>query len=129
MANSVDPDQTAASGAVWSGSTLFAYVILSDSLVFEFLGHLPYWFISLHFIVHFIVVINCIVKNVKGKCLGGRVVSALDFRLQVPLCVMLEIQFISWLQGTSLHRAFHYHFSWYDILKRNVKHQSIMVKM
>ena len=42
MANSVDPDQTAPSGAVWSGSTLFVYVILSDALVFEFLGHLPY---------------------------------------------------------------------------------------
>ena len=34
MANSVDPDQTAPS--------LFAYVILSDTLVFEILGHLPY---------------------------------------------------------------------------------------
>ena len=43
MANSVDPDQTAPSGAVWSGSTLFAYVILSDALVFKFLGHLPYY--------------------------------------------------------------------------------------
>ena len=32
-ANSVDPDQTAPSG----------YVILSDSLVFEILGHLPYY--------------------------------------------------------------------------------------
>ena len=42
MANSVDPDKTAPSGAVWSGSTLFVYVILSDALVFEFLGHLPY---------------------------------------------------------------------------------------
>ena len=42
MANSVDPDQTAPEGAVWSGSTLFVYVILSDALVFEFLGHLPY---------------------------------------------------------------------------------------
>ena len=42
MANSVDPDQTAPSGAVWSGSTLFAYVILSDTLVFGILGHLPY---------------------------------------------------------------------------------------
>ena len=40
MANSVDPDQTAPSGAVWSGSTLFAYAILSDSLVSEILGHL-----------------------------------------------------------------------------------------
>ena len=35
MANSVDPDQTAPSGAVWSGSALFAYVIMSDTLVFE----------------------------------------------------------------------------------------------
>ena len=43
MANSVDPDQTAPSGAVWSGSALFAYVILSDTLVFEILGHLPYF--------------------------------------------------------------------------------------
>ena len=42
MANSVDPDQTAPSGAVWSGSALFACVILSETLVFEFLGHLPY---------------------------------------------------------------------------------------
>ena len=40
MANSVDPDQTAPSGAVWSGSTLFAYVILSYALVFEILGYL-----------------------------------------------------------------------------------------
>ena len=47
MANSVGPDQTAPSGAVWSGSALFAYVILSDTLVLEILGHLPYvslWF-------------------------------------------------------------------------------------
>ena len=35
MANSVDPDQTAPSGAVWSGTTLFAYAILSDTLVYE----------------------------------------------------------------------------------------------
>ena len=38
MAYSVDPDQTAPS----FGSALFAYVILSETLVFEFLGHLPY---------------------------------------------------------------------------------------
>ena len=38
MANSVDPDQTAPSRAVWSGPTLFAYVILSDTLVFKILG-------------------------------------------------------------------------------------------
>ena len=40
MANSVDPDQTALSGAVRFGSALFAYAILSDHLVFEILGHL-----------------------------------------------------------------------------------------
>ena len=39
MANSVDPDQTAPSGAVCSGSTLFAYAILSGTLVHEILGH------------------------------------------------------------------------------------------
>ena len=37
MANSVDPDQTAP-----EGSALFAYVILSETLVFEVLEHLPY---------------------------------------------------------------------------------------
>ena len=42
MANSVHPDQTAPwrllQGAVWSG---FAYAILSETSVYEFLGHLP----------------------------------------------------------------------------------------
>ena len=33
MANHVDPDQTAPSGAVWSGSTLFAYAISSKYLM------------------------------------------------------------------------------------------------
>ena len=32
MANSVDPDQTAPLGAVWSGSTLFAQTYLSKNL-------------------------------------------------------------------------------------------------
>ena len=41
MANSVDPDQTAPSGAVWSGSALFEYTILLDTLVYEFQGYLP----------------------------------------------------------------------------------------
>ena len=41
MANSVDPDQTAPLRAVWSGSTLFAYAILPDFLVYKILGHLP----------------------------------------------------------------------------------------
>ena len=38
MANSVDPSQTALSGAVWSGSVLFAYAILSETSKDEFLG-------------------------------------------------------------------------------------------
>ena len=42
MANSVDPDQTAPSGWVWSGSALFAYAILSETLVYKIWGHLPY---------------------------------------------------------------------------------------
>ena len=32
MANSVDPDQTATLGAVWSGSALFAQTYLSENL-------------------------------------------------------------------------------------------------
>ena len=44
MANNVDPDQTAPSGAVWSGSALFAYAIMSKTLVYEFLEHLLYMF-------------------------------------------------------------------------------------
>ena len=40
MENSVHPDQTALSGAVWSGSALFAFAILSETLVLEILGHL-----------------------------------------------------------------------------------------
>ena len=43
MANSLDPNQTAPEGAVWSGSTLFAYDILSDLLVYKILGHLPFF--------------------------------------------------------------------------------------
>ena len=32
MSNRVDPDQTGSSGAVWSGSTLFAQTYLSENL-------------------------------------------------------------------------------------------------
>ena len=39
MANNVDPDQTATSGVVWSGSALFAYAILSEMLMYKILGH------------------------------------------------------------------------------------------
>ena len=42
MINSVPPDQTAPSGEVWSGSALFAYAILSETLVYQILEHLPY---------------------------------------------------------------------------------------
>ena len=40
MANSVDPDQTAPLGAVWSGSALFAQAYLSENL-----GSLRYLYI------------------------------------------------------------------------------------
>ena len=42
MANSVAPDQTSPSGAVWSGSVLCAFAILLETLVYEIVGHLPY---------------------------------------------------------------------------------------
>ena len=42
MTNSVDPDQTASSEAVWSATALFAYVILSDTLMYKILRHLLY---------------------------------------------------------------------------------------
>ena len=34
IANSVDPDQTAPLGAVWSGSALFAQAYLSENRIF-----------------------------------------------------------------------------------------------
>ena len=37
VANSADPDQTAPSGAVWSGSALFAYAI-SGKFAYKILG-------------------------------------------------------------------------------------------
>ena len=39
MANSVDPDQPALEGAVTSGSTLFSFSILSETLEYKLLGH------------------------------------------------------------------------------------------
>ena len=41
MENSTEPDQTALSGAVWSGSVLFAYATSSETWVFKILGNLP----------------------------------------------------------------------------------------
>ena len=40
IAHIVDPDQTAPPEAVWSGSALFAYSILWETLVYKILGHL-----------------------------------------------------------------------------------------
>ena len=45
MANSVDPDQTAPLGAVWSGSALFAQAYLSENL-----GSLRYHFFTVELI-------------------------------------------------------------------------------
>ena len=47
MANSVDPDQTAPLGAVWSGSALFAQAYLSENL-----GSLRYSFNILSALQH-----------------------------------------------------------------------------
>ena len=55
MANSEDPDQTAPSGTVWSGSALFAPAILSETLVYEILGYLLY---MLYDIVYSRITIN-----------------------------------------------------------------------
>ena len=38
MANSIDPDQTAPSGGVWSGSALLAYAILFETLMYKISG-------------------------------------------------------------------------------------------
>ena len=46
MANIVDPDQTVPSEAVWYGSALFAYVIFLETLMYEILGHLPYFLLT-----------------------------------------------------------------------------------
>ena len=40
MANSVDPDQTAPLGAVWSGSALFARTCLSENIMVLYLDFL-----------------------------------------------------------------------------------------
>ena len=47
MANSVDPDQTAPLGAVWSGSALFAQAYLSENLgYYGTLGYLKLFFMT-----------------------------------------------------------------------------------
>ena len=50
--HSGDPDQTTPHGAVWSWSALFAYSILSETLVFKILGHL----LCFHEIIN---ILNC----------------------------------------------------------------------
>ena len=47
MANSVDPDQTAPLGAVWSGSALFAQAYLSENL-----GSLRYLWLFVYKTLH-----------------------------------------------------------------------------
>ena len=41
IANVEDPDQTASSEAVWSGSALFVYAFFGRQVVFKILEHLP----------------------------------------------------------------------------------------
>ena len=40
MINGVHSDQAAPEGAVWSGSALLAFAILSETLVYKILGYL-----------------------------------------------------------------------------------------
>ena len=46
MANSVDPDQTASLGAVWSWSALLAYAVLPETLGYNILWQLLYVHLS-----------------------------------------------------------------------------------
>ena len=48
MPYSVDPDQTAPEGAVLSGHALFAYAILSETLVYKILGHFTIPMMTVH---------------------------------------------------------------------------------
>ena len=52
-ANIVDPEQTVPEGAVWTGSALFACVIISEKLVYKILGHSLYIIINLNYWTNF----------------------------------------------------------------------------
>ena len=54
MENSIYPYQTAPSEAVWSGSALFTYAILSETLMHDFLGHLPYQYVLVVYILNLV---------------------------------------------------------------------------
>ena len=58
MANSVDPDQTAPLGAVWSGSALFAQTYLSENL-----GSLKKDLIEHHFGIIMEIVVTILLQN------------------------------------------------------------------
>ena len=51
IANSVDPDQTAPLGAVWSGSTLFTQTCLSENM--GSLRYFPWWISSSIMVVEY----------------------------------------------------------------------------
>ena len=61
MANSVDPDQTAPLGAVWSGSTLFAQAYLSENL-----GSLQYFLFMIFFCNILCAIFEASVQNSSG---------------------------------------------------------------
>ena len=44
MPNSVDPDQIASEGAIWSGSAVFAHAILLETLLYEIQNIYGLWF-------------------------------------------------------------------------------------
>ena len=63
MANSVDTYQTTylTALAVWSGSALFAYAILSENLGYEILGHLPQQ--NIFWLQYYYIFLNFFLKN------------------------------------------------------------------
>ena len=88
MANSVDPDQTASLGAVWSGSALFAQTCLSENL-----GKLRYLVHKLH--KSKILLQKCYKKqNRKEKAKAGKLSQQhwknfnFQFTLKRDICVI-----------------------------------------
>ena len=61
------------SGAVWSGSALFAYAILSDTLVFKILGHLPYMLTNWLYFSYFSQKIGFDISWKDKSCFLGKV--------------------------------------------------------
>ena len=80
MANSVDPDQTAPLGAVWSGSTLFAQAYLSENL-----GSLRYYAVFLLLLCFFSNLMRIIFKEGTHK-LNQRTTGPVSLTWVLRIC-------------------------------------------